>query len=499
MAPTRATQASRLLFGFLTLLGGSATIGCGAPEPGEPADDHAPLGAASQASTKRDAARAACRSCAPPFIEAPGELEFSGQLIVRPVQGAAPDRDKLARRRLAGTLLEYFPEVDEYVIAVPARLGGGERGSGEDRMAADLLATGDYAYVTPNWIVYPTATPDDPLFAGQWHHPKMRSPGAWDLQTGAPSLILAVTDTGIDTSHPDLAPRRVPGFNAASDLAEVDGGDVADLHGHGTHVAGCAAAAGDNAIGVSGVGWHFKIMMVRVSGSSSGSALTSDITQGARWAVENGARVVSSSYAGVDSPSVGTTGSYIESLGGIYLYAAGNDGRTLDGFDHADVLVVGASDANDAIAGFSARGPAVDVFAPGVGILSTTIGGGYGLKSGTSMATPVANGAVGLIWSVNPRFTPAEVEGFLTASAEDLGAPGDDATFGWGRVDVLRGVQAAQAAACTHDKCAMGAALGSGCEPCATDICALDPFCCDTQWDDICVEEVAMVCGISCY
>jgi subtilisin family serine protease len=249
---------------------------------------------------------------------------------------------------------------------------------------------------------------------------------------------------------------------------------------------------------VSGVGWNFKIMMVRVSDVSSGSSSIEYITSGARWAADHGAKVVSSSYSGVDSPSVGTTGTYIKSRGALYLYAAGNDGRNLAGSDYPDVIIVGATDQNDAKASFSAYGLAVDVFSPGVNILSTLNGGSYGQKSGTSMATPIANGVIGMIWSVNSNFTPAQAESFLSSSCDDLGSPGDDSTYGWGRVNVYRGVQAARAVACTHSKCTAGTALGDGCEACATSICAVDPYCCSTEWDSVCVDEVMLVCGIAC-
>jgi thermitase len=438
----------------------------------------------------------ACAGCAPPFVEARGEREFTGELIVRPTRGLSPDRDREARARLADRTLRHYPEVDEYVLRVADRPDG--RGDAENRAAAALMRTGDYAYAVPNWRVYPTATPNDPSYPGQWHLPKIQAPQAWDVQKGSPAVVLAFTDTGVDRTHPDLAARRVPGFNAVSNLAEVNGGNLDDVQGHGTHVAGIAAAIGNNGAGVSGVGWNFKFMMVRVSDAASGSASIEDITQGARWAVDNGARVVSSSYAGVESPSLQTTGAYIKSRGGLYLYAAGNNGANLTSFDHADVIVVGATTSNNTKADFSAYGPAIDVFAPGTSILSTVRGGGYGLKNGTSMATPLANGVAGMIWSVDPTLTPAQVESMLFSNADDLGAAGNDAVFGWGLVNVRRGVNAARAVACTHDRCAEGVKLGAGCDPCVTKICEVDPFCCAQAWDDACVEEVPLVCGAQC-
>jgi subtilisin family serine protease len=436
-----------------------------------------------------------CPGCAPPFVDQPGKLEFSGRLIVRPRQNAPETRKQAARARIHGMVVKHFPEVDEYVIRVPDAAGGNGKGAKENQLAGELMASGDYEYATPDWNVAPIAIPNDPSFGSQWHHTKIESQKAWDLQRGSSSMILAFTDTGIDTTHPDLAANRVPGYHAPSGLAETSGGPINDIHGHGTHVAGCAAAIGNNGTGVSGVGWNFKIMMVRVTDDPYGYASISHLTQGARWAAEHGAKVVSTSYAGVQSPSVGTTGTYIKSIGSLYLYAADNFNQNHSSFDYPDVIVVGATDQYDAKASFSSYGTAIDMVAPGVGILSTTNGGWYAAWDGTSMATPVVNGAAGLIWSVNPNFTPAQVEGFLLNSANDIGAPGDDSVFGRGRLNVYNGVQAARAAACTHAKCSVGAALGSGCDTCTASICDLDPYCCDTYWDNICVNEVQSICG----
>ncbi|HLO42460.1 MAG TPA: S8 family serine peptidase [Phycisphaerales bacterium] len=379
------------------------------------------------------------------FRETPGELEFSGLLIVRPLQehrrsrsAALIARDVEARQRLAAITAKYYPEVDEYVVRVPAGLG---RGTGENRLAVELMATGDYEYVSPDWTCYPIATPNDPMYSSQWHHPKIGSPTAWNYTFGSSTIISAATDTGIDTTHPDLAANRVPGYNAPANKAEVNGGSVSDVNGHGTHVAGCAAAIGNNAKGVSGVNMNARIMMCRVTDASNGSASMSEILEGARWAADNGAKVIGSSYSGVNNSSIQTTGEYIRSKNAIYCFAAGNDGANLSTFDHKDVIVVGASDSGDNRAGFSAYGRAVDVFSPGVNILSTVVGGGYQAWSGTSMATPVCNGALTMIWSANPSLTAAQVENILFYACDDLGSAGEDETYGWGRINVGRAVQ----------------------------------------------------------
>ncbi len=392
------------------------------------------------------------KSINPIFIQRPGVLEFSGQLIARPRQDLpAADRARVDLL-LADEFLKYYPEVDEFVLDVQtAAANRGEAanpdaipGSLESSRAGELMRTGLFEYVHPNWICHPLDTvPNDPMYGSQWHHTVMQAAKAWDITTGSPSVICAFTDTGIDLTHPDLAAHRVMGFNAVTDLAEVDGGDVSETAGHGTHVAGCAAAIGNNATGVAGVGWNMGIMMCRVQEPGWGGAYLDDILQAARWAIDHGAKVASSSYSGVDYWAVGTTGTYIKSVGGLYCYAAGNDGRDLNFFDYPDTIVVGASHGGEDRTGWSAYGHAVDVFAPGDSILSSCWGGGWCYASGTSMATPVCNGVLAMIWSANPSLTPQQVENILFANAQDWGAPGDDDVYGWGRVSTFRSVKAA--------------------------------------------------------
>ncbi|MEM4409010.1 MAG: S8 family serine peptidase [Candidatus Caldarchaeum sp.] len=379
----------------------------------------------------------------PVFREIPGEMEFTGEMIVRPL----PLRDLILRTggveralmvRAAAIALasrdayEYVPETDEFTIKLP-------RGMNENTYARRMMTTGYYHYVTPNWRVYPVLIPNDPLYSQQWHHPRINSPLAWDILVGNPNQIVAVCDTGIDLTHPDLAPNRVPGYNAVDQLTEGQGGQVNDINGHGTHVAGCAAAIGNNGIGVTGVGWNFRIMMVRVTNSSGGSSSMTVLTRGARWAVDNGAKTISVSYSGVSDPAVQTTGQYIKSRGGLLLWAAGNSNTNLT-FQWADVVVVGATDSADNKASFSSYGRGVSVFAPGVNILSTTRGSTYGTMSGTSMATPIANGVAAMIWARFPSWTPDMVQWKLYTTCRDLGAIGRDDYFGWGRVDVAAAV-----------------------------------------------------------
>jgi len=395
-----------------------------------------------------DAAGRPAAVAPPRFVERPGELEFSGHMIVRPLQqedllarglsaAQADEQRESARRALEGLVVRYYPEVDEYIVRLPA-------GEDENAFAERLMDTGDFEYVHPDWICYPVIVPNDPFYNNQWHHPRIQSPQAWNITTGSDQITCAFVDTGIDLDHPDLAAHRVPGYNSVADRAEVDGGDVSDINGHGTAVSGTAAAIGNNGIGVAGVGWNQRIMMIRTTNSADGGAGLSNIQEGARWAAEHGARIASASYSGVEAGSVNTTGRYIRlNYDAILCWAAGNSNTDLAEFDHEYVVVCGATDSNDNKASFSSYGRAVDAFAPGVNIWTTRNGDTYGGVSGTSFSTPMTNGVLSMIWSINPAFTADQVELMLFYTCDDRGAPGNDDYWGWGRVNVFQGVQLA--------------------------------------------------------
>jgi len=386
-----------------------------------------------------------------PFVQEVGSLEFSGSMIVRVRQNLDDASDAAARALMIDHFARHNAKVDYYIVDVPGNRGIGEPGDAENAFGESLMATELFEYAVPNWVCYPLETPNDTHYGSQWHHPQINSPDAWDLTHGDASVIVAFTDTGIYKNHSDLAGKVVNGYDAYNNISEDDGGSVDDIHGHGTHVAGCAAAITNNNNGVAGVNWDAQIMMVRVAIDGSGGAYYEDLIEGAQWAIENGASIVSASYSGINYEPIQTMGEYIHSIGGIYMYAANNSNQNHSSFDWEDVIVVGATTYGDDKASFSSYGEAVDIFAPGVDIGSTTRDGGYGWWAGTSMATPVANGVASMIWAANPNLTNLEVEQILFETCEDLGSAGNDSYWGWGRVDVAAGVQAALDGACLAD------------------------------------------------
>ncbi len=376
------------------------------------------------------------------FTEIKGEREWSGRLIAKPKAAAKRLSAMQAIDQQPVFVARHVASLDMLVLDVakgPEPLGESER-----RVAEALMQTGEFEYVLPDWIVFPIGTPNDPRYGEQWHHQMMECEAAWDISVGNSDVIVAVVDTGIQY-HVDLQ-NRVPGYNAVTHLTEEEGGDMTDLHGHGTHVAGCAAAQGNNGVGVSGMGWNLSVMPVRASTIASGSAYLSDLLEGAMWAGENGAVSVSVSFSGIGSQAHEDTGIALNALGCSLLWAAGNSATNLSGFDLPSVLVIGASDQSDGAAYFSSVGLGVDLFAPGVAILSTTNEGGYQAWNGTSMATPVANGALAMIRSVNPLLTPQQAEHVLQFSCTPWGGERNGDTYGFGRVNLLQALQMAQTA-----------------------------------------------------
>ena len=381
------------------------------------------------------------------FVSVPGEKEFSGQMISRPLplaelEAQGHNRDQIralrarARTEMARfSVVSYVLQTDEYIFRVPA-------GKSESQVASELLPLGCFQYVEPDWTVYPIACPNDTLFANQWHHQanRLQSCAGWDLQTGNPTVAVGICDTGVRTTHQDLQLHRLEGYNAVDQIWEGAGGNINPVHPHGTMTTGCAAANGNNGLGVSGMGWNLSHRMLRVSNLSSGSASLSVLQHAARTSVESGDRVASVSYSGVDANSNLTTATYIKSINGLLVWAAGNDNRnlTFGDRDSDDIIVAGGTDQTDAKASFSAFGQFVDVTAPAVGVVTTNAGSDsdYAGVNGTSFACPLTAGLCAMIWSADPSLTPNQVEALLKQSCDDLGSAGVDNTFGHGRINL---------------------------------------------------------------
>ena len=287
------------------------------------------------------------------------------------------------------------------------------------------------SYVSVNSIHSAASIPNDPKFSSQWdlnaNPVSIHATTAWDTFTGNGSTLVAVFDSGVDINHPDLKARiwtnsaETPGDGVDNDgngiiddlhgasFGKTRSGDVSDITGHGTAVAGLIGATGNNAVGISGVNWAARILPLRVI--QNGQALDSDILAAMDYASRAGAKIWNLSLGGgAYSRAMADALDAASARGVIIVTASGNSGKDIDlapsfpaSYSAEHLVVVAGTDEADNLAGFSNYGVAtVDLAAPSTNLLTTTPGGGYGIQSGTSMSSALVTGALSLLWDANP-------------------------------------------------------------------------------------------------
>ena len=355
-----------------------------------------------------------------------------------------------------------------------------------------LRAHADVASADLNFIHEPAMVPNDTYYGMQWHYPLIQLPQAWDITTGTPatgSVVVAVVDTGVVLSHPDLAGQFVTGYDFVSSVAMSNDGNGIDPDPndpgdstvgassfHGTHVAGTIAALTNNNLGVAGIAPGARIMPVRVLGKGGGTS--HDIIQGLRYAAglsnDSGtlpakrADVINLSLGCQDCFSATEQAEYTAALanGSIIIAAAGNNNSPLLFYpaSYAGVVSVSAVDSLKAKAPYSNYNASVDVAAPGGdtsvdldgngyvdGVLSTLVKQDgstpiYEFYQGTSMASPHMAGVVALMKAVCPALTAAQLDTMISGGSitDQLGGAAKTNNFGYGLINALKAVQAAQ-------------------------------------------------------
>lgn len=339
-------------------------------------------------------------------------------------------------------------------------------------------ANPNVAFAEFNWQIKASDTPNDPKFKKQWGLKQkadhdIDAPEAWDLQQGSSSILIAVIDTGVLYTHPDLDDGRVR-TDIDKDFVNDDD-DALDDHGHGTHVAGIIAAETNNAEGIAGICRNCQILPIKVL-DSGGSGTAEGVAAGIQYAADQGARIINMSL-GI-SPDCGCSKTIAQAInyafekGTLIISAAGNDGKKKLSYPSSSSrsMSIGASDRNDKRASFSNYGKALDLLAPGVKIVSAILENEYEAWSGTSMATPHAVGVAGLLLSKNPGLTNAQVWWILQRSTDDLEKPGFDKKTGYGRLNaynalVMTNPDQVNAAVDECDK-----EPDSGCGDCSTSV-----------------------------
>ena len=387
-------------------------------------------------------------------VEAPLQPHVKGRLLVRPFADADPTAITDLINHFDGKVARTFPLLD--------RLQLWELGpqSSVSEALNRCIKSGLFDLAEPDYLVYSTATPNDPSFTNGdlWHlNNNARRGGArgadinatdgWTIRRDAESIIVAIVDTGARYTHEDLQanmwrnPDEIPGNRIDDDQngyiddihginSITDNGDPSDDAGHGTHVAGLIGAVGNNGVGVSGVAWKIQLMPLRFL-NRFGEGATSDAIQCINYAVANGAKVINMSW-GSNAFSGSLNGAISLALQAdvVVVAAAGNERRNNDvtplypaSFNQNNILSVAATTNRDVLAGYSNYGAAsVDLAAPGDAILSTwdSSDRSYQTTSGTSMSSPLVAGAAALMRAHFPASSASEIVARIIATTDPL-------------------------------------------------------------------------------
>lgn len=386
---------------------------------------------------------------AAPAAPQAGAAFVSDEVLVKFEPGVNP---AAVARSVGARIHGRIPTLDVFILKVP-----------EGTVEATVLALSNNSLVEfaePNGIATIVADPDDPYdnstcynssrhgCVTQWGWGKIRAYAAWDLTTGGGTVRVAVVDTGVDSSHPDL-----PVVVAQRDFANNDT-NAEDDNGHGTHVAGTIGALTNNGTGVAGANWAVALVAVKVL-SASGSGSYSAVANGITWAADNGAKAINLSLGGyVPSNTLKSAVNYAWNKGAVLACAAGNDGMNWKLYPAAyeNCIAVAATDENDNKASFSNYGSKwVDVAAPGVHILSTMPNStvylnteygyfqNYDSLNGTSMATPHVAGLAGLVWARGACGNTSCVRSKIESTADKIAGTGT--YWKWGRVNYYNAVK----------------------------------------------------------
>lgn len=358
--------------------------------------------------------------------------DYSPSEIIIKYKTTTQENEKEKLRKNLKTLLRYkIQKLNIDVVKI-------QEGSVEEKIK-QYQANPQVLYAEPNFRTQAFAITNDTSLTQQWGLFKINAandtqPSAWDTTTGDPTIKIAILDTGIETSHPELSEKIITSANF------TDSPTTSDQAGHGTHVAGIAAAASNNGNGIAGAGYNTSLLNGKVLGDN-GSGYYSWLASGIIWAADQGAQVINMSLGGSSaSTTLEDAINYAWNKGSVIVAAAGNSGNSQLNYPgyYQNVIAVAATDTNDAKASFSTYGNWVDVAAPGVSIYSTYKDNSYSSLSGTSMATPFAAGTSALIWAKGTCATNTCVREQLEKTADPINGTGTYWT--WGRINAYSAV-----------------------------------------------------------
>ena len=368
-----------------------------------------------------------------------GRKMGAGRIVVGFKPGAS-QQGRSAAHQAAGTLSTSSAGRPDVLVAQV------DPGSIQRALTA-YRSRADVAWAEPDYIVRATLVPNDPIFSSQWGPTKIGAPIAWDVTTGDASTLIAILDTGIHSEHPDLLGKVHLERNLVN-----PGASAGDVYGHGTLMAGIAAASTNNAQGMAGVGFNVRLLNGKVL-DDAGNGLDSTVAAGITWATDNGAKVISMSLGGdgACSQTLQDAVDYAWNSNVVVVASSGNGGP--DGIGDpapespgscTHAIAVGAIDQDDARPSFSNFGTSVQLTAPGVFIASTTRFGTYDLVSGTSPATPHVAATAALLVSTLDDTSNQSIVTRLLSTADPI--VGTGSIWGNGRVNAAAAVGPASCA-----------------------------------------------------
>jgi thermitase len=333
------------------------------------------------------------------------------------------------------TCLIDINKIPGHNLSAPAALSASDS-TEVNRQRAKNVSVADVSFSNSASIIpFEQALLNDPYVDKQWALSQIEAPRLWQITAGNPGIIVAVLDTGIDSSHEDLKGK------VAAEVNFTDSPTPQDIKGHGTHIAGIAAASSNNGIGIGGLAPESRLMNVKVA-DDAGKCRAEVIAEGIVWAVDNGASVINISLE-LKEPSLELENAvnYAWSRGAVIIAAAGNGGSELPAYPayYENSLAVAATRQDDTLAPLSNLGDWVDVAAPGFNIYSTLPDDSYGYKSGTSFASAYVSGMAALLFDIatdkngNGRLND-EVRAAIETGSRKVGTRG----VGRGRIDAAR-------------------------------------------------------------
>ena len=389
------------------------------------------------------ALQAASPDIAPDAADAPKPKWKDDEVVVKFKEGVSPETIQEVLTRLDIKVRRYITSLDIYVLKT-------KRFQAESMLAA-LRAEPSVEWAELNYIARAVLHPTDPdynttnpikVYAPQ----RINAETAWDFTIGSPNLTVAVLDTGISMTHTEFAGRILPGPDFVN-----DDNDASDDNGHGTHVSGIVAAGINNGIGMVGIAPGVKILPVKVLDAAANGSWA-DVASGITYAVNNGARVINMSLGGLMTSEALIAAIVYAAEHDVFIVASSGNGNSSESFYPAyydETMAVAATTFNSEQRWtLSNYGPWLDISAPGDSIWSTnwiaTNPNGFGFKTGTSMAAPHVAGLAALLFSSRPELSSADVRAIIQQTAVDLGAPGWDPYYGWGRINAGAALIASQ-------------------------------------------------------